>query len=139
MNASDRIGELAHVGIAVRSRDAAVALWSKLGFRLTGTEELKSMHVKIAFVESGGSRIELLEPTQADSPIGRFLASRGEGLHHVAFYVADLEAALTQADAQGLELIDRTPRGGSHGMKIAFLHPRSMGGVLVELCERRKP
>ncbi len=139
MNASDRIAGLAHVGVAVRSLKAAVALWEKLGFRLTGMEDLESMHVKIAFVESGVSKIELLEPTQADSPIGRFLASRGEGLHHVAFHVADLEAALIEAEAQGLELIDRTPRGGSHGMKIAFVHPRSMGGVLVELCERRKP
>ena len=139
MSASDRIQGLAHVGIAVRSRDAAVAHWGNLGFRLTGTEDLESMHVRIAFVESGGLTIELLEATQPDSPIGRFLAKRGEGLHHVALYVADLEASLTRAEAQGLELIDRTPRGGSHGMKIAFLHPRSMGGVLIELCERRKP
>ena len=97
---------------------------------------LESMHVKIAFMESGGSTIELLEPTKVDSPIGRFLAKRGEGIHHVAFHVPDLEAALSAAGAQGLELIDRTPRDGSHGMKIAFLHPRSMGGVLVELCQR---
>jgi methylmalonyl-CoA epimerase len=135
----ERIQGLAHVGIAVRSRDAAVAHWEKLGFRLTGTEDLESMRVRIAFVESGGSTIELLEPTDADSPIGRFLAKRGEGLHHVAFFVADLEKALERAESQGLELIDRTPRGGSHGMKIAFVHPRSTGGILIELCERRKP
>jgi methylmalonyl-CoA/ethylmalonyl-CoA epimerase len=136
---SDRTLGFAHVGIAVRSLEAAAAHWTKLGFRVTGTEALESMHVRISFVESGGSTIELLEPTKADSPVGRFLAKRGEGLHHVAFHVPDLEAALSAAEAQGLELIDRTPRGGSHGMKIAFLHPRSMGGVLVELCERRKP
>jgi len=127
---------LAHIGLAVTSVEAASVRWKKLGFRVTGTETLESMHVKIAFMESGGSTIELLEPTKVDSPIGRFLAKRGEGIHHVAFHVPDLEAALSAAGAQGLELIDRTPRDGSHGMKIAFLHPRSMGGVLVELCER---
>ena len=139
MNEGARIEGLAHVGIAVASLEVATAHWKKLGFRVTGTETLDSMHVSIVFMESRGSTIELLESTEADSPVGRFLAKRGEGLHHVAFYVRDLEAALKAAEAQGLELIDRTPRGGSHGMKISFLHPRSMGGVLVELCERRKP
>ena len=136
MKEGSEILGLAHIGLAVTSLEAASARWKKLGFRVTGTEMLESMHVKIAFMESGGSTIELLEPTKVDSPIGRFLAKRGEGIHHVAFHVPDLEAALSAAGAQGLELIDRTPRDGSHGMKIAFLHPRSMGGVLVELCER---
>ena len=136
MKEGSEILGLAHIGLAVTSVEAASARWKKLGFRVTGTEMLESMHVKIAFMESGGSTIELLEPTKVDSPIGRFLAKRGEGIHHVAFHVPDLEAALSAAGAQGLELIDRTPRDGSHGMKIAFLHPRSMGGVLVELCER---
>ena len=136
MKEGSEILGLAHIGLAVTSVEAASARWKKLGFRVTGTEMLESMHVKIAFMESGGSTIELLEPTKVDSPIGRFLARRCEGIHHVAFHVPDLEAALSAAGAQGLELIDRTPRDGSHGMKIAFLHPRSMGGVLVELCER---
>ena len=136
MKEGSEILGLAHIGLAVTSIEAASARWKKLGFRVTGTEMLESMHVKIVFMESGGSTIELLEPTKVDSPIGRFLAKRGEGIHHVAFHVPDLEAALSTAGAQGLELIDRTPRDGSHGMKIAFLHPRSMGGVLVELCER---
>ena len=133
------IAGLAHIGVAVASLEAATARWKKLGFRVTGTEVLESMHVKIVFMESGDSTIELLEPTHPDSPIGRFLAKRGEGIHHLAFFVPDLDAALSAAEAQDLELIDRTPRDGSHGMKIAFLHPRSLGGVLVELCERRKP
>ncbi len=136
MKEGSEILGLAHIGLAVTSLEAASARWKKLGFRVTGTEMLESMHVKIAFMESGGSTIELLEPTKVDSPIGRFLAKRGEGIHHVAFHVPDLEAALSAAGAQGLELIDRTPRDGSHGMKIAFLHPRSMSGVLVELCQR---
>jgi len=130
---------LAHVGVAVRSLEAAIRLWEKLGFRLTGAEELGSMGLKIAYVESGEATVELLEPTGVESPVGRFLAKRGEGIHHIAFFVPDLESALAQAEAQGLELIDRSPRIGGHGMKIAFLHPRSLGGVLVERCERRKP
>lgn len=130
---------LAHAGVAVKSIEEAIPLWGKLGFRLTDTENLGSMHLKIAYLETGGTVIELLEPTSPDSPVGRFLARRGEGIHHLAYWVADLEAALTHAAAQGLELIDRTPRSGGHGMKVAFLHPRALGGVLVELCERRKP
>lgn len=130
---------LAHVGVAVRSIEEAISIWGKLGFRHTETENLGSMHLKIAYLEAGGTVIELLEPTSAESPVGRFLERRGGGIHHLAYTVADLEAALTQAAAQGLELIDRTPRSGGHGMKVAFLHPRSLGGVLVELCERRKP
>jgi methylmalonyl-CoA epimerase len=130
---------LAHVGVAVRSIDEALPLWEKLGFRVTGREVLASMNLKIAYLEAGGTMIELLEPTLADSPVGRFLERRGGGIHHLAYSVPDLEAALTLAAAQGLELIDRTPRSGGHGMKVAFLHPRALGGVLVELCERRKP
>jgi len=129
---------LAHIGVAVRSLEEATSLWTRrLGFALVSTESLASMRLKIAFLRAGDAEIELLEPTSPDSPVGRFLQKRGEGIHHLSFYVADLEAALARAEAQGLELIDRTPREGSHGTKIAFLHPRAMGGVLVELCERR--
>jgi len=131
---------LAHVGVAVRSLDEAAALWTRsLGFELVSTETLESMRLRIAFLRAGSAEIELLEPTSPDSPIGRFLEKRGEGIHHLSFFVADLEAALARAAAEGLDLIDRTPRGGSHGTRIAFLHPRAMGGVLVELCERRRP
>jgi len=132
------ISGLAHLGVAVRSLDEAIPLWTqKLGFTLSGTETLPSMALKIAFLRAGNAVIELLEPTSPDSPVGRFLEKRGEGIHHVSFHVADLEAALTRATGQGLELIDRTPREGSHGARIAFLHPRAAGGVLIELCERR--
>jgi methylmalonyl-CoA/ethylmalonyl-CoA epimerase len=139
MTARDPILGLAHVGIPVASLDAAIPLWKKLGFRLQETEILESMKLKIAYLEAGGTVVELLEPTEADTPIGRFLERRGGGIHHLAFQVPNLEAALAHAEAQGFELIDRTPRQGGHGMKIAFLHPRSLGGVLVELCERRNP
>jgi methylmalonyl-CoA/ethylmalonyl-CoA epimerase len=131
---------LAHVGVAVRSLDEATALWTRsLGFELVSTESLEGMRLRIAFLRAGHVEVELLEPTSPDSPVGRFLEKRGEGIHHLSFYVADLEAALDRAAAEGLTLIDRTPREGSHGARIAFLHPRSMGGVLVELCERKRP
>lgn len=129
---------LAHVGVPVASLDEAIPLWKKLGFRLEQTETLDGMKLRIAYMEAGGVTVELLEPTSPDTPIGRFLERRGGGIHHLAFEVPNLEAALQHAEAQGFELIDRTPRQGGHGMHIAFLHPRSLGGVMVELCERRK-
>ena len=128
---------LAHVGIAVRSLEEAIPRWTKsLGFRHVDTIVLDSMGLKIAFLEAGGTEIELLEPVRPDSTIAKFLEKRGEGIHHLSFHVRDIEAALARAAAAGLELIDRTPREGSHGTKIAFVHPRSLGGVLVEFCER---
>jgi methylmalonyl-CoA/ethylmalonyl-CoA epimerase len=136
----DALG-LAHVGIAVPSIDAALPVWERLGYRLTDREEIASMSLRVAFleggVEAGGTLLELLEPTAPDTPVGRFLASRRGGLHHLGFLVEDLEAALREAKTRGLELIDRTPRDGSHGLRIAFLHPRSFHGVLVELCQKR--
>jgi len=130
---------LAHVGIAVRVLEPAVVAWTKLGFTLEGTELLESMHLRLAFLKAGDSMIELLEPTSAESPVARFLEKRGEGIHHLSFYVQDIDAALTRAAQAGFELIDRSARAGSHGTRIAFLHPRSLGGVLVEFCERRSP
>ena len=131
------IDGLAHVGIAVRSLDEAIPRWTKsLGFRHVDTITLDSMGLKIAFLEAGGTEIELLEPIRTDSTISKFLEKRGEGIHHLSFHVRDMEAALARAATAGLELIDRTPREGSHGTKIAFVHPRSLGGVLVEFCER---
>ena len=135
-----RVLGLAHVGIAVKSLETAIPLWVRaLGFHHTDTVAFESMKVRIAFLRSGSSELELLEPTVADSAVGRFLRKRGEGIHHLSFYVTDIEQALEQAAAAGLELVDRTPREGSHQTKIAFLSPRSLHGVLVELCERREP
>lgn len=140
MTGSGEVLGLAHVGIAVRSLDEAIPLWTQgLGFSRTGTEVLESMQIRIAFLRAGDVEIELLEPTSPDSTVAQFLDRRGEGIHHISLYVRDLEAALARAEREGLELIDRTPRAGSHGTKIAFLHPRSLRGVLVELCERRIP
>ncbi len=139
MRAAGSVEGLAHVGIAVRSLKEAIPLWTKaFGFVHVGTEALASMHLNIAFLRSGDAEIELLEPTSPESTVARFLDRRGEGIHHLSFYVADIEAALRRASDQGLELVDRTPRAGGQGTKIAFLHPRSLRGVLVEFCERRK-
>ncbi|MGE5175776.1 MAG: methylmalonyl-CoA epimerase [Hyphomicrobiales bacterium] len=130
---------LAHVGIAVASLAPAIERWTKsLGFTLEGTEELDSMGLRVAFLTAGDATIELLESTRPDSTIARFLEKRGEGIHHLSFAVEDIEAALARAEAAGLALIDRTPRDGSHDTRIAFLHPKGMGGVLIEFCERRR-
>ena len=135
-----RVHGLAHVGIAVRSLDQAIPVWVRsMGFRHTDTIEFESMKLKIAFLRGGSAEIELLEPTAADSPVGRFLSKRGEGIHHISFLVTDLESAIEEAEAAGLTLIDRSPREGSHHTRIAFLSPRTLNGVLVELCERREP
>ena len=123
----------------MRVLEPAVVTWTKLGFTLEGTEMLESMHLRLAFLKGGDSMIELLEPTSAESAVARFLEKRGEGIHHLSFYVQDIDAALTRAAEDGFELIDRSARSGSHGTRIAFLHPRSLGGVLVEFCERRSP
>ena len=131
---------LAHVGIAVRSLEPAVERWTRgLGFTPERIETLESMGLRLAFLKAGDAVIELLEPTRPDSTIAKFLEKRGEGIHHLSFFVDDLEAALAAAEAAGLELIDRTPRAGGHGTQIAFLHPRALGGVLVELCRRSEP
>lgn len=128
---------LAHVGIAVRSLEPAVERWTHgLGFVHERTETLDSMGLKLAFLRAGDAVLELLEPTRPDAAVARFIEKRGEGIHHLSFFVDDLGAALAAADAAGLELIDRSPRPGSHGTEIAFLHPRALGGVLVELCRR---
>jgi len=127
---------LAHVGIAVRSLAEAIPVWTKaLGFTHVDTIDFEPMKLRIAFLRAGTSEIELLEPTSDDSAVGRYLAKRGEGIHHLSFHVADIETALADAAAAGLELIDRTPREGSHHTQIAFLSPRSLHGVLVELCQ----
>ncbi len=138
MSRTSNIDGLAHVGIAVRSLDEAVPRWTDgLGFRLVDTITLDSMGLNIAFLTAGDATIELLESFRPDSAIGRFLDTRGEGIHHLSFFVPDIEAALASASEAGMQLIDRTPREGSHGTRIAFLHPRALGGVLVEFCERK--
>lgn len=125
-----------HIGIAVRSIEAGGRLFGGF-FTLTAAqrEDLPAEHVRVAFFDAGNTLIELLEPVGDQGPLARFLATRGEGIHHIAFEVADIHLALEDAGRAGLRLIDARPRRGSRGRLIAFLHPRDMQGVLVELVQ----
>jgi methylmalonyl-CoA epimerase len=128
---------LDHIGIAVEKIDAALPVWEGiLSLPLHGIEEVADQRVKTAFMPIGGSEIELLESTDPEGPIGKFLAAKGQGVHHLAFRVANIDAALAELKAKGVRLIDETPRYGAGGARIAFIHPKATGGVLVELCER---
>ncbi len=125
-----------HIGIAVRNLEEAIPRFERLlGAVCYAVEEVADQKVRTAFFRVGQSKIELLESTSADGPIARFIAQRGEGLHHVAFAVDGLPEALAELEGQGTTLIDRVPRKGAEGMNIAFVHPRSANGVLCEFCE----
>lgn len=127
---------LDHVGIAVASLDEAIPLWEKLlSSSATGREIVESQHVEVAFVGEGDARVELLAPTRPNSPVAQFIERRGTGMHHVAFRVPNLPTALQALAEEGYSLVDSAPRTGAHGHSIAFLHPRSLNGVLVELIE----
>ena len=133
MSAPDRIH---HVGIAVADLDASVRLYeSALGAELVHRAASETEGLEAALLRVGDGEIELMAPLREDSPVGKFIAKRGPGLHHVAYGVADIGAALLTARATGLELIDTEPRIGLHGRRIAFVHPKSMGGVLTEFVE----
>ena len=127
---------LDHVGIAVQSLDESLPFFESItGGKGYGREAVGSQGVEIVFVGSGAGRVELLAPTRDDSPVGKFLAKRGPGMHHLCYRVPDVAAALAEFEREGYQLIDREPRTGGHGHRVAFLHPRSTGGVLVELVE----
>lgn len=122
-----------HVGIAVDDLDAAVARYVALfGATVEHRERVDEQGVEAASLHVGGSRIELLAPTGPDTPVGRFLAKRGPGMHHVAFEVEDVAAELARLKADGVELIDEEPRRGMFGLQVAFVHPEATGGVLAE-------
>jgi methylmalonyl-CoA/ethylmalonyl-CoA epimerase len=125
-----------HLGVAVASIDEALAVYRALGIVEEKREEVESQRVRAAFLPVGESRIELLEPTSADSPIAKFLEKRGGGIHHVCFAVEDLDAALEDLAAKGFRLIHRVPIPGADGKRVAFLHPESGGGVLIELSQK---
>jgi|RhiMethySRZTD1v2_1073278.scaffolds.fasta_scaffold156242_3 methylmalonyl-CoA/ethylmalonyl-CoA epimerase len=129
-----------HIGIAVENLTSALPFWSEvLDLRVAGIETVDTEGVKVAFLPAGDARVELLEPTRADSPVARFLAKRGAGIHHVTFRVARIEPVLEQLEARGVPMLDRAPRPGAEGSRVAFLHPKATGGVLVELVERAAP
>ncbi len=133
-----RAQKIDHIGIAVRRIDDVAPLYdSLLGLRKAGEYIVAEQKVKAAFLRVGESTLELLEPTDPSGPVSKFLDTRGPGLHHVAYRVADIRAELARLSEAGVQLIDRTPRTGAGGALIAFLHPKATGGVLTELVERR--
>ncbi|WP_297535362.1 methylmalonyl-CoA epimerase [Thermococcus sp.] len=125
-----------HVGIAVKNLEEAVKVWEGLGLKVEEIEEVPDQKVRTAIIRIGESRIELLEPTAEDSPIAKFIAKRGEGIHHIALGVTNIEEHLKELKEKGYRLIDEEPRLGAGGAKIAFVHPKAVTGVLLELCER---
>ncbi len=125
-----------HLGIAVESIDAALQFWRDgLGLTLEAVEVVEDQGVRVAMLPIGESHIELLEATGADTPVGRFIAKRGAGIHHLCVEVADISAQLETLKARGIRLIDETPRLGAGGALVAFIHPASTGGVLIELTQ----
>ena len=124
-----------HIGIAVKNLEEAAKLYTDLGLTVEGTETVESQKVKVAFIPVGQSRVELLEPTAPDGPTAQFIEKKGEGIHHIALKVDNVEKALEELSAKGYQLIDKVPRPGAGGHRIAFLHPKSTKGVLLELSE----
>jgi len=127
--------ELDHIGIAVQSIDQARKLYESLGLQVVHEETVEHERVRTALIPAGDARIELLEPTTPDSPVGRFLSKRGEGLHHIAIHVENISAALDALKAHGARLISDDIQIGAGGHLYFFVHPASTGGVLLEICE----
>ena len=129
------ISYIEHLGIAVKSIEEQLPYYEQvLGVKCYNIEEVADQKVKTAFFKIGQTKIELLEPTSEDSTIAKFIEKRGEGIHHIAFAVPDVQNALNEVESKGIQLIDKAPRRGAEGLKIAFLHPKSTHGVLTELC-----
>ena len=129
--------QIEHIGIAVKSLAQAIPFYERLlGVACYATEEVADQKVRTAFFKVGSTKIELLESTSADGPIAKFIEKRGEGFHHIAYAVDDIEGALSELERAGVQLIDRVPRKGAEGLLIAFLHPHSTHGVLTELCSK---
>ena len=131
------ISHIEHIGIAVKSIDESRKYYEDvLGLKCYAIEEVKDQKVKTAFFMVGLTKIELLESTDTDGPIGKFIEKRGEGIHHIAFAANNLQESLNKLKENGIRLIDDNPRAGAEGLNIAFLHPKSTHGVLTELCEK---
>jgi len=130
------LSHIEHIGIAVANLEEAIPYYENvLGLKCYAVEEVKDQKVKTAFFKVGQTKIELLESTDPDGPIGKFVEKRGQGVHHIAFAVDDLASALPELEEKGIRLIDKKPRKGAEGLNIGFLHPKSTFGVLTELCE----
>lgn len=132
------VNKVDHIGIAVSNLDEAVKLYKEvLGLELHGVEVVEEQKVKVAFLPIGDTEVELLESTSPEGPIAKFIEAKGQGIQHMAFRVENIEAALEEMKSKGMRLIDEKPRYGAGGARIAFLHPKSTNGVLIELCERK--
>jgi methylmalonyl-CoA/ethylmalonyl-CoA epimerase len=132
------ITHIEHIGIAVSNLEDSIKYYEEvLGMKCYSIEEVKDQKVKTAFFMVGQTKIELLESTDPDGPVGKFIEKKGEGIHHIAFAVDGIEGALTEAKEKGVRLIDEKPRKGAEGLDIAFLHPKSTFGVLTEFCENK--
>ncbi len=130
------ISHIEHIGIAVKNLEESIRFYEDvLGMECYAIEEVTDQKVKTAFFQVGQTKIELLESTDPEGPIGKYLEKKGEGVHHMAFAVKGIENALAKMDEKGIRLIDKQPRKGAEGLDIAFLHPKSTHGVLMELCE----
>jgi methylmalonyl-CoA/ethylmalonyl-CoA epimerase len=131
--------KLDHIGIATRSIEEGLAVWrDALGLKVDSTEEVTEQGVKVCMLAVGDTHVELLEPLNPETPVGKFLAKRGPGMHHVAVEVADIHASLAELKKQGARLIDETPRVGAGGCMVAFVHPSSVNGVLLELVQHQQ-
>jgi len=132
------ISHIEHIGIAVKDLQKAIQYYENiLGLKCYAVEEVKDQKVKTAFFMVGQTKIELLESTSEDGPIAKFVEKRGEGIHHLAFAVNDIERSLQEVEQKGIRLIDKQPRKGAEGLDIGFLHPKSTFGVLTEFCEKK--
>jgi methylmalonyl-CoA/ethylmalonyl-CoA epimerase len=128
-----------HIGIAVSNLETAISFYEKvLGLKCYHIENVPEQKVRTAFFMVGQTKIELLESTDPEGPVGKFIEKKGEGIHHIAFAVEQIKDQLAHAEKMGVKLIDSTPRKGAEGLDIAFLHPKSTNGVLIELCENRE-
>jgi methylmalonyl-CoA/ethylmalonyl-CoA epimerase len=128
-----------HIGIAVTNLESAITFYEKVfGLKCYNIEEIADQKVRTAFLMIGETKIELLESTDPEGPIGKFIEKRGEGIHHIAFAVSNIEDHLKHAEEHGIRIIDAKPRKGAEGLNIAFLHPKSTAGVLIEICEHKK-
>lgn len=127
-----------HIGIAVKSIEDALVFWEKaMGIKCEGIEEVEEQKVKTAFLPVKETEIELLEGTSEDSPVCKFIEKKGEGIHHIAIRVDNIEEALEELQSKGIRLIDEKPRAGAGGCRIAFVHPKATGGILLEISERQ--
>ena len=132
------VSKIDHIGIAVSNLEESIRFYEDvLGLEVEGEEVVEEQKVKVAFLPIGDTEVELLEATTPDSPIAKFIEKRGQGVQHIAFKVDNIEEALEMMREKGIRLIDEKPRYGAGGARIAFLHPKSTNGVLIELCERK--